>query len=900
MDDARSFLNRRWTLRTTSAPFREELAQTTGYSPYVAKLLAARGIQTADEAEAYLDPGLHRLTDPNLIHQMELAVTRVASAIQRGERICIYGDYDVDGQTSVALLVRVLGALGGRVFAYVPNRLEEGYGLNVEALAKVRADGATLVLTVDCGITSVAEAQWAREHDLDLVITDHHQPGQDLPDAIALVNPKLGAPEALHDLAGAGVAFKFAEALCETLGAGRAIAHQYVELAAVGTVADVVPLRGENRSIVRAGLDRLNRDSQVPGLMALKDVARIEGDVTVGHVGFGLGPRLNAAGRIADASVGVRLLTIDTFDEALPIAERLDQENEERRRIERRIAEEADRFVLERCDVERDRALVAWGEGWHTGVIGIVASRIVERYYRPTVILSIEGELVRGSGRSIPGLNLYEALADCKELFEAFGGHEGAAGLTLRKSNLDAFQTRFQEAVERRVDPSMLVPTLEYDDTIDVRDLSLELIEEIGRLAPFGVGNPSPVFVTPGVSLRARPVGRDGSHLKVTASSPDGKFNVDGIGFGISDKVSPKLEAGRLYDVAFVPEINAWNGRRSPSMQVKDIRLAARERKEGAEPFRAAGEIAASGESAVRETIGPGFGQGQIAVRPKSDPPHGWNVVDCRGGRPRQVLESLARAGRPAYVIPGPEGERVAYEIAAMGYDERTVVVGEAATARSPRKVEQAFDHAAWIAVVVDPPGPWAIQQVGKVVAKSEAGVGVVLWDLPLDVRELTIHSEALRSMGASLDFYLAFKPRGEDERLEWYARRFPDRDRLGRLYVAIKNEIGAGEAFTIRQAYDAVARKWPEVIAPEGVRRAIDVFGELGLVEPVSEGYRLSPSPGAKVDLEQSLRYNEFTRIRGRLARSQRELEEAQADRFFSRLWEISREIEASPPWAV
>ena len=843
------------------------------YGRRIARLLAARGISTLDEAERFLDPGLHRLSSPFEIPRMEQAASRIAEAVRRGESIWVYGDYDVDGQTSAALLARVLKDLGGRVSTYIPNRMEEGYGLNAGALGRLKAAGASLVVTVDCGITALTEAAWARENGLDLVITDHHQPGPELPQAIAVVNPKLGASSALRELAGCGVAFKLAEAVAERLGAGRSLAHEYVELAAVGTVADVVPLTGENRSIVRAGLERMNRSPRIPGLAALKDVAGIEGDVTAGHIGFGLGPRLNAAGRIADASAGVALLLAEDYEEALPLARRLDAENEERRRIERRIADEADRFVVERCDPGGDRALVAWSEGWHPGVIGIAAARLVERYYRPTVILAVEGELARGSGRSIPGLNLYEALSECADLFEAFGGHEGAAGLTIKSERLDEFAHRFKEAVEKRIGPGDLVPVLEYDDVVDAGELTLEFAEAIERMRPFGVANPAPVFVCRRVRLSGRAVGKDGAHLKLSVVSEETRAIASGIGFGMAESVGRKLEPGALYDVACELEINEWNGKRTPSLQVQDVRIA-----QGESPLAKA----LRGVSEAAAAADPG---GSASGGERLDD---WRVVDWRGKDREGVFASLASAGMPAYVIPGPGSRACARAIAELGYAERTAVVDDGVAGDVPREVARVLELPGWIAVVPTPPGPAAAQVLTKALAGVQQ-IAVVLWDFPPDVRELAAHAGVIRRSVAAAEFHLAFDRQGNAARLERIARRFPDRERLGRLYVALSG-IGEGRAFGAERAYEALERKWPGFLDREGVERAIEIFAELGLVEAWAGGYRLLARPLAKVDLGRSLRYNECTRIRDLLVRSQMALEDSPPDQFMSRLWELAR----------
>src|SRR5713101_1609752 len=547
------------------------LAAELGLLPAVGRALWARGVRDAEAAHRFLTPKLEQLPDPFGLKGIETAVARLQRALEARETICVYGDYDVDGVTSTALLVRVLrklascapaGGPSARIEYYVPNRVLEGYGLNLQALRKLAARGTRLLVSADCGVTAVAEIDAAAQLGLDVVVIDHHtsaQTAEALPRAVAILNPhQPGCAFPGRELAAVGVAFHLLLALRRRLReagwfAGRTEPNlrEQLDLVALGTIADVVPLTGPNRVLVHFGLRELARGAR-PGVLALKSVAQIAGEVSCGDVGFKLGPRLNAAGRLSDASVGVRLLLSEDLAEARELAEQLDRANAERQHLQARIADEAVRKAQELGD---RRALVVSSPGWHVGVVGIVASRLVERFHRPALVLcEDEGGTAKGSGRSIEGFHLYDALARCAAHLTRFGGHRHAAGVTLPTSAVLKLADALETVARERLLPEQLEPRLRIDSTLRPEEIGRGLAEQLRRLAPFGAGNPEPVFACEpleALEVRTLPDRRAGGpgHLKLRLAAPPGESETRG---------DQPAGAG-----AATPSLSAWAGRPS-------------------------------------------------------------------------------------------------------------------------------------------------------------------------------------------------------------------------------------------------------------------------------------------------------------------------------------------------
>ncbi len=559
-------------------PAAARLARQLSLHPLAARVLASRGLADPAAAERFLASRLTDLPDPFTMKGMEAAVARIARALEVGERIACYGDYDVDGVTSTVLLAGLLRAAGGDVVTYTPHRLVEGYGLNGEAVRRLAAQGVKLLVTLDCGITSVDEVRAAAELGLDAVVVDHHTVPVELPAAAAILNPHqpgCGYPD--KNLAAVGVTFALAMALRRRLretgrfGAARPEPNlrEALDLVALGTVADVVPLTGVNRILVCWGLQELAQERR-PGVAALKRVAGVAPGVPVGagQVGFRLGPRLNAAGRLDDAGRSVRLLSTADPAEARALAEELDGENRARQEIEKRILEEALEEAAQRVRAGA-RGLVLWRAGWHPGVVGIVASRVVERFHRPAVLVGVEGEVGKGSGRSVEGFHLYDALAACSGHLARFGGHRHAAGVTVVPGALPAFREAFERHAAERLAPEDLVGRIRLEGRLQEGEATERAAQDLEKLAPFGAGHPEPVFSLAARPGRARVVGAGGAHLKLAFG--EGAGSLDAIGFQMGDRLG-LCQGGGPVEAAVTLGFDEWDGARRLQLRLRDLR----------------------------------------------------------------------------------------------------------------------------------------------------------------------------------------------------------------------------------------------------------------------------------------------------------------------------------------
>jgi len=560
----------RWQEAPCPSDLAPRLCRELGVSPLLGRLLANRGLATPEQARLFLQGSLDDLPDPRLLAGMEAAVSLLDAALAGGEHIRVWGDYDVDGVAATALLVRALQALGGNVSHYLPHRVQEGYGLNQAALHRCAREGVKLLVTVDCGIGAGDEVALARRLGMQVVITDHHLPPEALPPADAIINPhQPGCAYPEKELCGAGLAFKLLDALCRRRGlAARSPCH-FLDLVALATVADMVPLQGENRLLVQAGLSAL-RTTRKLGLQALMAEAQIEPErLDVYHLGYVLGPRLNAAGRLQSAQAALDLLLTPDAAEAAALARQLSQWNRARQEEEKRTLEQALAMVQAECDLEREWALVLAHESWHPGVVGIVASRLVERYCRPALLVALRDGAGKGSGRSIPGFHLYQALCECADLLERFGGHEMAAGFSVAPEQVPALRQRLCQVAAAQLRPEQLSPLLVVDAWVKPAALGVELGQECARLQPFGHGNPSPLLGLQGAELcEARPVG-DGSHLRLRLRA--GGQEHTGIWFGYG-YLAEHLQPPEPLDLVFVPALNEWNGACRLDLQVADLR----------------------------------------------------------------------------------------------------------------------------------------------------------------------------------------------------------------------------------------------------------------------------------------------------------------------------------------
>jgi len=562
-----------WVVAQVDDAVASRLANELSIPPLLARLLVIRQVRTGDEGRRFLNPSLGDLTEPGELPGAMEAAHRIADAVKRAENIVIYGDYDVDGTSAVGLLVRCLKMVGANVSYYVPHRLDEGYGLNMDAMRKIVAAGTQLVVSVDCGVTAFEEAQYLAENGIDLVITDHHEPMGRLPRASAIVNPKVAGAPGLRNSSGVGVAFKVAWAVAQIFSPGRKVTEEFREflcdslaLVALGTIADVVPLTGENRVLVRYGLNML-KSSRMPGLQSLVVSAQLpEGPVVPRHVAFQVAPLLNAAGRMGDARTSVELFVTEETVRADKLATELERHNKNRKLIGSSMLSEA---MEEAANFEDSPALILARPQWHSGVIGIVAGKLAESFYKPAAVIATEGGIGQGSARSIPEVNVFEAIGAASDLLISYGGHAQAAGFKIRTENIERFREALCANVGGALGGCKPEPTLKIDAEVSLADLSVAAVREIERLAPFGQGNQRPVLAVRDVEIIGEPrrMGSDGQHVSFYVRKDVDSLRAVGFGFPHFERIA----RGTRCDLAFQPRINRWNGKTSVELILKDI-----------------------------------------------------------------------------------------------------------------------------------------------------------------------------------------------------------------------------------------------------------------------------------------------------------------------------------------
>jgi len=561
-------MHRKWLVNRTNPEFLKYISHNASISPVLAQVLVNRGMRDIASIKNFLCPSLERLHDPFLLPDMDKAVDRVEAAIRNNETVFIHGDYDADGITSTALLVSALRKLKLKTFYHIPNRVKEGYGISKTGIEKAKACGAGLIITADCGISSEGEISTALSAGIDVIVTDHHEPPDKLPTASAVVDPhRKDSDYPFRYLAGVGVAFKLIQALAQHTGQGtpNIDVKEYLDLVAMGTIADSVPLTDENRIFVIFGLSEMNNSSCRTGIKALKKAAAIEKCLTSGHISFAIVPRINAAGRLDDAGEVVELFLTQDYEKASAMAALLDQQNRKRQKIEGEVLKSALDMITPH---QLDRAIVLSSRDWHPGVIGIVASRIVDMYYRPVFLFSVKDSIAKGSARSIHPFHLYDAITECSDLLLGFGGHRQAAGLRMTVDNLQAFKKQMNGIVEKILHADDMIPTLEIDASVNFSDLNFDLVKELCLLEPFGDSNREPVFGSKNVEIvNHKIVGS--RHLKMFLKQ--NKINLDTIGFGMADKLGKVGNVSAL-DVAFIPSINEWNGSKNLQLTLKAIR----------------------------------------------------------------------------------------------------------------------------------------------------------------------------------------------------------------------------------------------------------------------------------------------------------------------------------------
>lgn len=853
-----------WLLRFGNPQKELALMNELGISSTLARILVGRGIDTPATVREFFDISWERVPSPWLLEDMQAAAARLARALERQETVAIYGDYDVDGVTATALLVQVLQDLGGLATYYIPRRGEEGYGLHQEALAEL-ASHTQLVVTVDCGITALAEAEFARAKGLDLIITDHHQPGEVLPNALAVVNPNR--PDGRYptkELAGVGVAFKLAHAVAllvtQDAQAADEIVLPYLDLVALGTVADVVPLRGENRTLVHMGLERFAKTSI--GLSALLEVAGLgDRELTVGSLAFGLAPRINALGRLDDASVAVRLLLTRDAEEARQLAETLDATNRERQAIEARVTEEAMAQVEKEIDLEKDWAIVLASPQWHPGVIGIVASRIVEKYHRPTILISLADEPGRGSGRSIEGFDLHKALQSLSPILERYGGHKMAAGLSVRHEVIPQLRQGFGEIARAQLTKESLVPKLRIDARVGLDEINEDLLAELSRLAPYGVGNPQPVLMAEALVMqKSFLVGKNRTHLKLLVSEEDRQANgtqshFEAIGFRMAERLDLVEEALQV-DLAFQPQLNVWNGRTSIDLVLKDLRLPREELRQryldlSLDQYQE--DLGQVGRLAPKQLMNMNDAKGLKPIA------HSRDVIDWRDNLDKgAVLSQVFSLDGTAllYVATPTYAMALAKKLTqAKAYRGRVGIYYHKMPQEAEAILEKALQQ-----------GELSLVITAELVRESLAQHfrRLVLFHLPLDPVAFRYAWEF-----ETPELCLAYTPEDVARYQKALRGLFPGREELAKLYMALANAGGFTQLVEVSSGWcDEVGLclDWG------GICQALRVFSDLGLVrvdEPraweEADAIRvmLLPSPENKLDLTRSISYNECVKHR-------------------------------------
>ena len=561
-------LKKKWILKEFDKARVVEISKNFNISPLTAIILYNRGIREDGQIKDFLARDLSGMHDPFLMKDMDKAVERILLAKKNNEKITIYGDYDVDGITSIAILYKYLKNMGLEVGFYVPDRMVEGYGVNRDALDKIKADGTAVIITVDTGITAIEEADYAKSIGIDFIITDHHECKESIPDVYAAIDPKRKDCEyPFKSLAGVGVVFKLIQAL-DSSEPIENLMDEYADLMCLGTVADFSPLIDENRVIVTEGLKRFKTTKNI-GLKALIDVSTNGKAITTSTIGYTIAPRINASGRLGCASTSVELFLTEDEEEAAKLADSLCHENTLRQQTEQKMFKEALEYIEQHPEIKDDDILVIPHENWHHGIVGIVSSKITEKYYKPSILFAVDGDSAKGSGRSIAGFNLFGALENCSGLLEKFGGHELAAGLTIKAENIEAFRKKINEYAKGRIEDMTLVPTISLDAQIKVPYITIDTVHDINKLQPFGVNNPTPSFSVRNIKIHRISVMSEGKHLRMTLYK-DGKY-LDTVGFGMGDYYSMFRE-GDYIDVAFALDINDYKGFQNVQLILKDMR----------------------------------------------------------------------------------------------------------------------------------------------------------------------------------------------------------------------------------------------------------------------------------------------------------------------------------------
>lgn len=874
-----------WRVKQADTFLTTIISNQLDISPLVAQLLVNRGICTVDAARSFLSASTGDLAPPGLMLGMDRAVERISIALDQGEKILVYGDYDADGITSITLLVNLLRRFGGHVNYYVPHRVNEGYGLHLPALERARETGHSLVITVDCGISNhQAVAQNNKNGGPDIIITDHHEPPEILPPAWAILNPKQpGCNYPFRELAGVGVALKLAQALAEKNGAGQHIWREFLDLACVGTVADVVPLLGENRILVKNGLPVLAATTNF-GLRALMEVSSVKPEnIDARRVAFALAPRLNAAGRLGDARLAIDLLLAGSEIEAQELAAQLNKANLQRQKTESLVLAEALDMIENSPHFQEDKVLVLASANWHSGVVGIVASKLLDRFYRPVLLVALEGETGKGSARSVPGFHMYRALEKCRAGLTGYGGHALAAGFSLPSGGLDAFREEINRYAEDILIPEVMTPHIELDAVIPLSSINDQLINQLDILWPYGQGNPSPLLACRNVSLvHHRRVGKGGAHLKMLVK--DGQVVFDGIGFNLG----PYAETltSKEVDLAFVPAFNEWNGKRLVQLNVKEIQPAATGF--GHQPVEMASPRNITKHwpqfAGMRERVEmfrPGFLNKGLVKCDLLESPAGCVLPnhECDGEYDFSGAQTVAQ---PAEIIDRRNCRHRNEFLRGLDFDEKTVVV-----VNYPYQSLELFSYLHQSRVI---PAEGAmlnplLEDNACGLAAGEGGENVrvlvstpELLQLPagFEVDNLVFYNipcyasefyNLLTDCDASRVYFLYNVKDGKNLALYWQAMA-PGREMMAGIYNCLRALLASGHhRFIKRQFVGIMAANGFPGMREFSISIALKVFKELRLLDYKDHDgeirFKLYPVPGQKLSLEQSPTYKYLREIK-------------------------------------
>ncbi len=562
---------KRWTIKSEDAAAAAELRQTLNIHPVLCRILSQRGIRNFDEARDFFRPRLDQLHDPCLMKDMDKAVERITHAITTEEKILVFGDYDVDGTTAVASMYSFLKRIHPHLDFYIPHRYREGYGVSKAGIDFAKENGFTLIISLDCGIKSIDLIGYAKELSIDFVVCDHHLPDNELPPAVAILNPKQkDCPYPYKELCGCGVGFKLMTALAQKMELPPEWAFEYLDLLATAIAADIVPMTGENRILAFHGLKKANEKPN-NGIKALCQLSNLQLPLHIHNLVFMIAPRVNAAGRMDDASKAVQMFVAENYEEALLYAEMLHSDNTDRKEADSSTTQEALALISENLEWAENKSTVVFQSHWHKGVVGIVASRLIENYYRPTIVLTQSGEYAAGSARSVPGFNLYEAIHACREHLIGYGGHFAAAGMTLELQQVDAFRKKFEEVVSATINPDLLIPEIVIDTEIGFKDIQWPFYNILCQMEPFGPENLRPVFLARGVTDTGFSKIVKDLHLKFSLRQQSATLT--GIGFNMADKME-LLTNKKPVDIVFKLDENEWNGEKSLQMRVIDVRAS--------------------------------------------------------------------------------------------------------------------------------------------------------------------------------------------------------------------------------------------------------------------------------------------------------------------------------------